>query len=57
MPETWYIGANILSRASTNVVDEFMKIGHPVDKLELFGDFFKFFFEKNEKNNEKTGFP
>ena len=30
---------NILSTADTNVLDEFMKIGHPVDKLELFGEF------------------
>ena len=29
-------------------MDEFMKIGHPVDKLELFGDFL-FFLEKNKK--------
>ena len=32
-------GVNILSTAGTNVLDEFMKIGHPVDKLELFGEF------------------
>ena len=34
---------NILSTALANALDEFMKIGHPVDKLELFGDFFLFF--------------
>ena len=39
-------GANILSTAATKVADEL--IGHLVDKLELFGEFFK-----NKKNNEK----
>ena len=39
--------ANIFVYSCTNVLDEFMKIGHPVDKLELFGDFFFIFRKKN----------
>ena len=44
---------NILSKAGTKVPDEFMKIGHPVDKLEPFGEFYLSFLEKKIKNNEK----
>ena len=49
-------GVNILSTAHANALDEFMKIGHPVDKLELFGDFFFIFLEKNRKIMKNTGF-
>ena len=46
-------GVNIFVYSCTNVLDEFMKIGHPVDKLEPFGEFFLSFLEKKIKNNEK----
>ena len=40
-------GVNILSTAQANALDEFMKIGHLVDKLELFWWIFFIFLKKN----------
>ena len=42
--------ANILSTVVTNLGDEFTKIGHPGDKLELFGTILDEKLKKNTKN-------